>query len=65
MNPLTVPASTVMTALAGAITTIIVWGLQLWAKVEVPVEVATAITTVASVLACHYTTDAPSSNAQT
>ncbi len=59
MKPLTIPASTATTALAGALTTLIVWALQTWAHVEVPIEVTGALTTIASVIACHYTTDTP------
>ena len=59
MKPLTIPASTATTALAGAVSTIIVWLIQTYSRVQVPVEVQGAIITVASVLACHYTQDTP------
>jgi hypothetical protein len=40
---------------AGAITTIVVWALKQWAKVDVPTEVAMALSTVISIAAAHYT----------
>ena len=59
MKPiLSFPASTVTTALAGAVTVIVVWAAKVFGAVDVPNEVASAITTIASVLACHYTIDA-------
>ena len=57
MNPIVIPASTATTALAGALTTIVVWALRAFAHVDAPVEVATAITTLAAAVACHFTKD--------
>lgn len=60
MNPFILPASTVTTAAAGAVTVIIVWALKQFTNIDVPNEVASAFTTVVSVLAAHFTTDNPS-----
>lgn len=54
-----IPASTITTALAGAVTTIVVWALKQWAQVDTPTEVALSITTIVSTLACHFTQDNP------
>ena len=59
MKAFSLPASTVTTALAGAITTCLVWAVKAFAHVDVPIEVAGAIATIASVAACHWTQDAP------
>ena len=56
---MSIPNSTLTSSLAGAATVIVVWALKQFAKVDVPVEVAMAITTIATVAASHYTTDAP------
>lgn len=59
MNPVVVPASTITTLAAGALTVIIVWLAKEFASVVVPAEVAGAFTTLAAVLASHFTNDAP------
>lgn len=59
MKPISIPASTATTALAGALTTVIVWAVSTWGHVEVPVEVQGAIITIAATLAAHFTTDTP------
>lgn len=59
MKPFSLPASTVNAVLAGALTTVVVWAIQMWGHVTVPVEVTGAITTIATVIAAHFTTDAP------
>jgi len=44
-------------ALAGGLTIIIVWAARVFAKVEVPVEVGSAITGVVTVLVGHFVDD--------
>lgn len=59
MKPISIPASTATTALAGAVSTIIVWLIQTYSSVQVPVEVQGAIITIAATLAAHFTQDTP------
>ena len=56
---MSIPNSTLTSWLAGAATVIVVWAAKAFAKIDVPVEVAMAFTTLATVAASHYTTDAP------
>lgn len=59
MKPLTLPASTVTTALAGALVTLVVWAAKQWGHVDLPPEIASALTVVVTVLVAHFTPDAP------
>lgn len=59
MKPLVIPASTITTALAGAVTVIVVWALRQWASVDVPESVAQAFTVICATLTAHFTTDSP------
>lgn len=42
-------------ALAGAIVTVIVWASKAFAHVDIPTEVAMAISTIISLAAAHFT----------
>lgn len=59
MNPLVIPASTITTALAGAVTVIVVWATKQFGNIDVPTEVAGAFTTIVAALTCQFTTDTP------
>jgi len=45
---------------SGAIVIIIVWALRTWAHVDMPTEVAMALSTVISLGAAHFTPVGPS-----
>lgn len=51
-------------ALAGALTAIIVWGVRQWAKVDMPPEVAVAVSTVFTFVVSYMTPDAPKGDQQ-
>lgn len=59
MKPIVLPASTTLAFFAGALATILCWALKQWGGVEVPETIKDALIVVVTVLAGHFTTDAP------
>lgn len=56
------PTNKVMAAAAGgALTTVVVWIVSLVSEVEVPAEVAAALTTLIGFVAAYFTREKPAS----
>ena len=59
MKPFVLPASTATMFGATCFTTILVWVLKVWMSIEVPNEVAAAMTGLTTLVVGHLTTDSP------
>jgi hypothetical protein len=50
--------STFAATMAGALTIIVAWAVQAWASLQIPPEVASAVTVIIMAVLTHYVPDA-------